>query len=136
MANIALVTADKVEVVLSIDQFTAPASVAITAGTPVQLNSSGKWSVANTTAALARQTHIATRTVLLGEALTAVRQGLLDGFDLSGLAYNAPVYLSDTGTVADAAGTVSTVIGEVRAAWAQPLGTAADKILYVNTPLL
>jgi hypothetical protein len=138
MAAIALVTANKVEVEASIDQHTAPAGVAITAGQAVQLNSSGKWILAKaTTAALARRTHIATRTVAAGEGLTAIRQGVMDGYDLSGLAYNAPVYLSDTdGGLADAAGTVSTVLGFVTSAWAQPLGTAADKILYVNTPLL
>lgn len=135
MATIALVTANKVEVVERIDTMTAPASAAITAGDPVQINTSGKWAAANaTTAALARRTYIATRTVLAGEALTAVRQGVMDGFNLSGLAYNAPVYLSDTGTVADAAGTVATILGYVGPGWAQPLGTAADKILMLNTP--
>lgn len=138
MAAIALVTANKVEVVESIDQHTAPASVAITAGQAVQLTTTGKWILAKaTTAALARRTHIATRTVLAGEALTAIRQGVMDGFDLSAQAYNAPIYLSDTdGVIQDTAGTVSTVIGFVTSAWAQPLGTAADKVLYVNSPLL
>jgi hypothetical protein len=136
MAAIALVTANKVEVVETIDQHTAPAAVAVTAGQAVQLGTAGKWILAKaTTAALARRTYIATRTVLAGEALTGIRQGVMDGFDLSGLAYNAPVYLSDTdGGVADAAGTVATIIGYVLGVWAQPLGTAADKVLAINTP--
>jgi predicted RecA/RadA family phage recombinase len=135
MATIALVTANKVEVVERLDAMTLPASAAIVAGAPVQVNASGKWASANaTTAALARRTYIATRTVNAGEALTGVRQGVMDGWDLSALAYNAPVYLSDTGTIADAAGTVATIIGYVGPGWAQPLGTAADKILMINTP--
>jgi hypothetical protein len=135
MATIALVTANKVEVVERLDAKTAPASVAITAGLPVQINASGKWIIAlGTTAAAARRPYIATRTVLAGEALTAIRQGVMDGWDLSALAYNAPVYLSDTGTIADVPGTVATILGYVGAGWAQPLGTAADKILEVNTP--
>jgi hypothetical protein len=135
MATIALVTAGKIEVVGSIDQRTFPAAVAINAGTPVQVNASGKWVIAlGTTAALARRPFIATRTVLAGQPLTAVRWGTLDGFDLSGLAYNAPLYLSDTGTVADVAGTVPTILGYVEPGWAQPLGTAADKIFAVSTP--
>jgi hypothetical protein len=135
MATVALVTANKVEVVERIDFKSAPAAVAITAGLPIQIGSAGKWIIAlGTTAAAARRTYIATRTVLAGEALTGLRQGVMDGWDLSGLAYNAPVYLSDTGTVADAAGTVATILGYVGAGWAQPLGTAADKILEINTP--
>ncbi len=135
MATIALVTANKVEVVERIDAMTAPASVAIAAGLPIQITTTGKWIIAlGTTAAAARRPYIATRTVLAGEALTGVRQGVMDGWDLSGLAYNAPVYLSDTGTLADAAGTVTTILGYVGPGWAQSLGTAADKILMVNTP--
>lgn len=135
MSAIALVTANKVEIVSSIDQRTFPAAVAITAGAPVQVNASGKWIIAlGTTAAAARRTYIATRTVLAGQPLTAIRQGVLDGFDLSALAYNAPVYLSDAGAVDTATGTVTTILGYVEPGWAQPLGTAADKILAVNTP--
>jgi hypothetical protein len=135
MATVALVTANKVEVVERIDAMTAPASVAIAAGLPIQITTTGKWIIAlGTTAAAARRPYIATRTVLAGEALTGLRQGVMDGWDLTALAYNAPVYLSDTGTVADAAGTVATILGYVGPGWAQQLGTAADKILMVNTP--
>src|SRR5689334_10201438 len=104
MATIALVTANKVEIVgVPKDQWTAPAAVAVNAGQAVQLNASGKWALAkSTTAALARRVYIATRTVLAGQSLTAIRHGEMDGFDLSGLAYNAPVYLTDTdGVIGD-----------------------------------
>lgn len=136
MATVALVTANKVEVVESIDQVTLPAGVAITAGQAIQINASGKWILAKaTTAALARRTYIATRGAVAGEALTGIRQGVLDGFDLTAQAYNAPIYLSDTdGVIQDSTGTVGTILGYVMPAWGQPLGSGADKVLAVNTP--
>lgn len=135
MANIALAVADKVEVVgIPVQQHTAPAAEAITAGAPVRFDTSnGKFTNANgTTTAEARVWGIATRTVVANEALTAVRKGLMDGFTFS-QAYDAAIYLSDTdGRLADAAGTVSTVIGRVISGWSQRLGTAADKLLFVD----
>lgn len=135
MATIALVTANRVEVVESIRQMTLPAAEAIVAGAPVRLDTAnGKWTNANgTVAAEARVWGIATRTAAAGEALTAVRNGVMDGFDLSGLAYDAAVYVSDTdGRLDTAAGTVSTVVGRVIPATSNTLGTAYDKVLSVE----
>jgi hypothetical protein len=137
MATIALVTANKVEVVESIKQMTLPAAEAITAGAPVRIDTAaGRFTNANgTTAAEARIWGIATRTVAAGEGVTAIRSGVMDGWDLSGLAYDAAVYLSDTdGRIDTAAGTVSTVVGRVIPATATTLGTAYDKILSVELP--
>ena len=141
MANLALVTADKIHIATplgnAMDKLSAPAAVAITAGQAIQLNSSGKWALAKaTTAALARRVYIADRTVLAGQSVTGYRYAQIDGFDVSALAYNAQIFLSDTdGALADAAGTVSTVVGHVIAGWAQPLGTAADKIIAFQSPV-
>lgn len=135
MTAIALITANRVEVVDSIRQMTLPAAEAITAGAPVRLDtSSGKFTNSNgTTAPEARIWGIATRTVVAGEALTAIRNGVMDGFDLSGMNYDATVYLSDTdGRLDTAAGTVSTVVGRVIPATGTTLGTAFDKILSVE----
>jgi hypothetical protein len=135
MAVIALVTADRVNVVESLEQKTAPAAEAIVAGAPVRFDTAtGKFTNANgTLAAEARIYGVAVRTVPAGMAVTAVRRGYLDGFDLSGMAYDAAVYLSDTdGRLDTAAGTVSTVVGRVAPAFATTLGTAADKLLYVG----
>lgn len=135
MTAIALITANRVEVVDSIRQMTLPAAEAITAGAPVRLDtSSGKFTNSNgTTAPEARIWGIATRTVVAGEALTAIRNGVMDGFDLSGMNYDATVYLSDTdGRLDTAAGTVSTVVGRVITATGTTLGTAFDKILSVE----
>lgn len=135
MALIALTTADRVEVVESIEQHTAPAAEAITAGAPVRIDTTaGTFTNANGTAAgEARAYGIATRTVAAGEPVTAIRKGVMDGFNLSAQAYDLPIYLSDTdGRLGDVAGTVSVVVGRVIGGHAQPLGTAADKLLLVN----
>lgn len=135
MADISLITANKVEVVESIEQMTLPAAEAITAGMPVRLDtSSGKFTAANGTgAAEARIYGIATKTVAAGMPVTAIRQGVMDGFDLSGLNYDAAVYLSDTdGRLADANGTVSVAVGRVIPGTSVTLGTAFDKFLHVD----
>jgi hypothetical protein len=135
MATIALVTANRVEIVESIRQMTLPAAEAITAGAPVRLDTStGKFTNANgTTAPEARIWGIATRTVVAGEPLTAIRNGVMDRFDLSGMNYDATVYVSDTdGRLDTAAGTVSTVVGRVIPGTGTTLGTAYDKMLSVE----
>lgn len=135
MADLALVTADEINIVESFIQLTAPAVEAIEAGAAVRLDTStGKFTNANGSAAgEARIYGIAVKSVAAGEAVTAIRKGVLDGFDIAALAYDAVVYLSDTdGTLGSTAGTVSTVVGRVIPAFATTLGTAADKLLFVD----
>jgi len=136
MANeIALTTADRVEIVESIVQMTLPAVEAVTAGMGVRIDTTtGKWTKAKgTEAGEARIWGVATRTVAAGGALTAIRKGVMDGWDLSAMAYDDPVYLSDTdGRLSTVAGTVSTVVGRVIAGTSTTLGVAFDKILSVE----
>ena len=135
MADIALVTANKVEVVESIVQMTLPAAEAITAGMAVRLDTStGKFTKAKgSDAAEARIYGVATKTVAAGLGVTAIRKGVMDGFALAGLNYDAPVYLSDTdGTLADSVGTVTIAVGRVIPGPATALGTAFDKLLFVD----
>lgn len=137
MATIALTTANRVEVLESIKQMTLPAAEAIAAGAPVRLDTTtGKWTNANgSSAGEARIWGLATRTVIAGEALTAIRSGVMDGWDLSALAYDAAVYVSDTdGRLDTAAGTVSTVVGRVIPTTSNTIGTAYDKVLSVELP--
>ena len=133
MALIALTTANKVEVVESIIQLTLPAAEAITAGAPVRIDTSGLFTPSNGTSTTEADTYgIATRTVAAGEALTAIRKGVMDGFTFS-QAYSATIYVSDTdGRLGDAAGTTSKVAGKVIPATATTLGTAYDKVLFVD----
>jgi hypothetical protein len=135
MTDLALVTANRLYLVESLEQMTLPAVEAIVAGQSVRIDTStGKFTKANgTTAAEKRAYGMALKTVAAGQPVTAVRKGVVDGYDLSGLAYDADVYLSDTdGMPADAAGTVERKIAKVIPAFATTLGTAADKLLRVD----
>lgn len=135
MADIALVTDNKVSIVESIIQMTLPAGEAITAGAPLKVdNVTGKFIKANaTTAAWARVYGIAARTVPAGMPVTGIRKGVMDGFVLDALGYDATIYLSDTdGRIADAAGTVSKVVGRVIPGTSSNLGADFDKILFVD----
>lgn len=136
MANeVALVTADRVEIVESIIQMTLPTAEAITAGMAVRLDTTnGKWTKANGSgAAEARAWGVATRTAPSGGALTAIRKGVMDGWDLSALDYDAPIYLSDTdGRLSTVAGSTSVVIGRVIPGTSTTLGTAFDKIASIE----
>lgn len=134
MANLSLVTANRVEVVEALIQMTLVAAEAIAAGQAVRIDTNGKFTKANGSAAgEARIYGLAAHTVIAGEPVTAIRKGVMDGVDVSGLAYDAVVYLSDTdGTLADAAGTVSTVVGRVIPGTSVTLGTSPDKLLFVD----
>ncbi len=117
------------------EQHTYVAAVDLPAGTPVYLDSNGKWAKASSAAANAasRVRGITHKKVVAGQAVTAIAQGELAGFDLSGLAYGAPVYLNDTaGVIGDAAGTVSIILGYVIPGPSQARGVAAKKLLLVK----
>lgn len=135
MTDIALVTANRIRVVESTEQATLPAAEAIGAGQAVRIDTTtGKFTKANgTSTAEAAFYGIATRTVVAGEAVTAVRRGVLDGHELSALDYGAPLYLSNTdGTIADSAGSTSVNLGRVMPGNAVTVGTALDKLLLVD----
>jgi hypothetical protein len=136
MTAIALTTAARVEVVESIEQLTGIAAESITPGAPVRLETTtGKFMNGNgTTAAEARIYGIAVgaHTVPAGMPVTVVRVGVLDGFVFT-QAWDAPVYVSDTdATLADAAGTVSVMVGRIIPGYSEVLGGALAKLLHVH----
>lgn len=136
MTDLALVTANTISVVESLEQMTLPAIEAITAGMPVKIDpTTGKFAIANgSSAGEARIYGIATKTAAAGMAVTAIRHGVLDGFALTALAYDAPLYASNTdGMLADAAGTVTTaIVGRVIPATSAVIGAAYDKLVLVD----
>lgn len=142
MADIALSTRattnrslDMVKYPAANDQATYPAAEAIVAGAPVRLDTAnGRWTNANASSTTEnRATHIAMRTVGAGESVTGVRRCTVDGYVLDALAYDAPVYISNTdGRLADAIGTTTVMVGRVVPGFATTLGTAADKLLDVQ----
>lgn len=130
MANLTVSTIRPVQV---IEQFTGPAAEAITAGNYVRLNvTTGKIEKGNgSTAAEARKGGLSLNTASAGETVTALRKGLADlGNALGDLTYDDDVFLSDTdATLADAAGTVSLIVGTTVPAWG---ATTADKLLRLD----
>lgn len=135
MTNLALVTAGKVHVVESIVQMTLPLAESLAVGDAVRIDTTlGKWTGSNgSSSGEARLWGILVSKDPAGAVGTAVKKGVLEGFALSALAYDAAVYLSDTDkTLADGAGTVSKVVGRVIPATAPITGTAYDKLLEVD----
>lgn len=135
MANRDLVTANHVRIVESIEQMTLPAGAAIVAGAPVRIDTTtGRFvPAAAGTAGNARVWGIASNGAPSGMPVTAVRRGVMDGWDFTSDDYDAPMFLSNTaGRIDNSAGTVSTVIGRVIPGTATTLGTDYDKLLHVG----
>ena len=133
MGNLSI-TATDVAAVEIIEQFTGPASEAITAGQYVRFNTStGKIEPGNGSSSGERgyQAGIALRSAAAGVSLTVLRKGIVDlGNALGDLDYDAPVYLSDTdGTLATSTGSVERIVGYVTPIWVH---TTADKALRVD----
>lgn len=118
-------------------QLTLAAAEALVPGDVVAIDTAGKWTKTNANgASIANFRNIygvVVRKAAAGETVTAVRKGRLDGLNLDGLAYNAPVYVADAGGLADAAGTVATVnAGRVIPGRANLPSGNADKLLEVD----
>ncbi len=136
MADLALKTANRIEVSDSLDQLTLQASVDVTAGQAVYADANGQWALADAsvvgTSALV-QIYVALKTVKALQAVTAVRVGEIDGVNVDALAYGAPIYLSDTaGALSSTPGTIVVILGWVLAA---PAGAAVDKIIHLSAPV-
>lgn len=126
--GISLVHSDKAFIVDMI------AVEAITAGQPVYQTSAGKAGIADANAGGKQQFRgIALKNTAAGKACPVLVRGFLSGYVLSGVAYDGPVYLSDTaGSLDDGVGTLTVNCGRV-------IGmTDPDitKILFVNADWL
>lgn len=133
MAAIALVLANRVSVVESIMQHTAPCAAAVVAGQPIFLTAAGLWTPSNAaTAPNAVVDAIAAETKAAGMGLTGIVLGVMDGWNFDGIAFRAPIYLGNTGGLDTAAGTVSKEVGRLIGGHAHLLGVTPDKLLLVN----
>jgi hypothetical protein len=133
MADMALVAnANRIEE--SVFQMTLPANEDLAAMDVVRLDpTNGRFEKADGSDANAAPYGIVTRAVKAGMPVTAVRIGVVDGLDLSGLDFGAILYASDTaGRVGDVAGTNSYPIGRVIPATASSTGSTYDKLLMVQ----
>jgi hypothetical protein len=143
MADLALVTANKVEVVESFEQMTLPTVETVHPGQVARLDASTgrftKGNASSSTEVAAYGIAVGGVANVAGQPVTVIKRGVLDGFDLSGLDYGDPVFIS----VTDGALTDTTPgsygedvqIGRVIPGTATPLGTAYDKLLLVDFPI-
>lgn len=132
MADIALTTA-QIAVLdqANADIFTIQPSLTITPGQVVSFNSSGLGILADANGAgvIAQARGICLERAGVNQGCGILRRGTISGFTLTGLAYGAKVYLSDTaGALADAAGTLSVPIGQV----VPTSDITPEKVLYVD----
>lgn len=138
MATVALDTAGVVQVIEwpdPPDAVTLKCSVALVGGTLARENSSGDWEQAlATSAAAGAGAYLLLRSGAAGEQVTGIKRGTVDGYTVS-QAQNANLFMSDTGTVADAAGTASIQVGRVLAGKANLLTAAADKVVRIDIPV-
>lgn len=112
------------------DVFQLIAAEAIIAGQPVYQTTAGKAGIADANAAGKQQVRgIALYDCAAGKPCAILRRGYLSGYALSGVAYDGPVFLSDTaGSLDDAAGTLSVNVGRVEALTDPDL----TKVLFVD----
>ena len=145
MADVVLVTAGQLRVEESLEQDTKPAGVAIAAGQSVKEDATtGRWILADASAAGTADAYgMAVKTVPAGLPVTAIRRGVVDGFNLTDQDYNEQVFLSDTaggigdaagtaGGIGDTAGTAGGVVGRVIAVHSHRIGGVPDKLLRLD----
>ena len=110
------------------------ADVALTAGGPVYITSTGTVGSAGTATSGAQQFRgLALQTVGAGQGVDVLAKGLVEGYDLSGLAYDALVYGSDTvGSLATVAGTKTVVVGRVYPGSSRDSSGNIKKLLFVT----
>lgn len=99
MASIAVTTAGKVHVVESLEQHTLRAGVAILAGDCVTIDATTGLFIkadADGSGTLSAVYGVATRSAAAGEAVTAVRRGVMTGWTWGSTAYWLPVFAADT----------------------------------------
>lgn len=118
------------------EAWTLRAGVAITKGQAVAINTTtGLAILADASTSSDNNVRgIALNTAAIGEPVTAMVHGSLAGFTLTGLAYDAAVYVSNTaGGLDTGAGDVSLVVGRVK-----PMhdGATPSKVLYINIPAI
>jgi len=109
---------------------------AVEAGQVLYQLASGLWGLADANAAgKHRARAIALESAGSGSTISVVARGVLDGYDLSGMDYDDPVYLSDTaGDLADAAGTTEVVVGVV---WSLPMANGdKERVLKFQPSLI
>ncbi len=134
MANLTVTAAQVRRVYPDRDEaYDVTASTAVTAGQAVYcVTATGKYAAADGSAAGTAQVRgLALNDAAAGETFTMLVRGVVAGFTLSSQNFDDRIYLSDTdsGILADSAGTVSIVVGRV----VRANDSSATKLLYFFT---
>lgn len=136
MADVAL-TAAQVEPAYpsNAEIYTGIAAATITKGQILYLNSSGNLDLADANGSGTLQVRgMALNGAAAGEVVEYLKRGIVYGFTVSSIAYDAPIYLSNTaGALADAAGGTSINCGRITLI--QSSGTLT-KVLYFEADWL
>jgi hypothetical protein len=137
MATVANTVAGRIEVVkwpTPENELTLLCAADISAGTFVRQDANGKWIQAlATSAANLLGARYALRSAKTGEALTAARKCTVGGLTVT-QAFNVNLFVSDTGTLADTAGTTSQIAGRVVPGTANDRASAHDKLVEIDLP--
>lgn len=135
MADIALTAAQIAAVKPEISEIIdVTLAATVTKGQALYLTSAGTYGVADANDAGKQQARgIALAGGAAGETIPMLKRGPVAGFTLTGQAYDAPIYLSDTaGALGDGAGTMTVVVGRVMPLNDRPTYT---KVLWVDVDL-
>ena len=120
-------------VVESIQQDTPDCAVPLTPGAVRLIPASGQINRAKSdTPANARVYGIITHKTPGNCPATAIRRGVISGYDFSNVNYDAPVYLDNDGDLSTDAGTVPVVVGRVIFLKGNKPGTPYNKGLSVE----
>lgn len=81
---------------------------------------------------------VAAQTVGAGQGFDVVESGIVNGFDVSALAFDALVYVSNTtGKLGTTAGTNSSIVGRVAAlSDRDPVTNKPSKVLYIRPSVI
>lgn len=136
MATIALDVAGRIDVVDAREQITLVCGTNVTAGLMYRADTNGAAAVALATAASnGAGARLALRTAVVGEACTFLKKGFVDGFNVASQTIGTQLFVSDTGTVADTAGTASISVGRIVPGNAVDYtATVKDKLVEVDLP--
>jgi hypothetical protein len=135
MADLAYVSSTAISIVEPLIIFPGVAGASIVAGQLVRFDTAtGRFVVATPdTTANNRVFGVAARAASAGQALTVVRKGVMDGWVLDALAWDAPLWLGTTGNLADAtAGATPVTVGRVVPGFYNTAGRAHDKLAFID----
>jgi hypothetical protein len=135
MATIAPTTAGQLEIVEPGEAHTKTCAVDLVGATFVTEDASGNWVQALAdTAGHAAGARLLINSAKAGVAATAFRTGVFGGLTIT-QAFGSAVYLSNTGTLADAAGSSSYVVARVTSGTGNLVTAAHEKLIALNCPI-